>query len=214
MSSYIELNKEKFSSIFTNVKNDIMGFDQNLDMKIIIDENANNKSILVLKGINLEKSKINEIQRYSIKDNRISKGEFSNDLYFFKGRLIANNLIKYFNDEIIKLDNSNTIIDNFDKYNNHKFVHKNFENKNEFKLIYVIKFIYFMVFFWCLFTIFLSRENLDKKKNFFIPFLVGLVLLVYSLIIGTNNITQYNHLFSIITLLIFSLVFIKYYRYE
>ena len=214
MSSYIELNKEKFSSIFTNVKNDIMGFDQNLDMKIIIDENANNKSILVLKGINLEKSKINEIQRYSIKDNRISKGEFSNDLYFFKGRLIANNLIKYFNDEIIKLDNSNTIIDNFDKYNNHKFVHKNFENKNEFKLIYVIKFIYFMVFFWCLFTIFLSREYLDKKKNFFVPFLVGLVLLVYSLIIGTNNITQYNHLFSIITLLIFSLVFIKYYRYE
>tara|TARA_B100001057_G_C22096578_1_gene661600 strand:+ start:230 stop:505 length:276 start_codon:yes stop_codon:yes gene_type:complete len=88
MSSYIEINKEKLSSIFTNIKNEIMGFDQNLDMKIIIDENSNGKSILVLKGIDLEESKINEIQRYSIKDNRISKGEFSNDLSLFEGNLL------------------------------------------------------------------------------------------------------------------------------
>ena len=191
-----------------------MGFDKNLDMKIIIDENSNNKSILVLKGIDLEESKINEIQRYSIKDNRILEGEFSNDLSLFKGKLIANNLIRYFNDEIIKIENSNTIINNFDKYDNQKFIHKSFENKNEIKFIDVIRFIYFMIFFWCLFTIFLSREYLDKKKNLFIPFFVGLVLLIYSLLIGRNGMAEYNHLFGFLTLLVFSLVFIKYYKYE
>ena len=214
MSSYIEINKEKLSSIFTNIKNEIMGFDQNLDMKIIIDENSNGKSILVLKGIDLEESKINEIQRYSIKDNRISKGEFSNDLSLFEGKLIANNLIKYFNDEIIKLDSSSIIINNFDKYNNNKFIYKSFDNKNKIKLIDFIRFVYFMIFFWCLFTIFLSREYLDKKKNLFIPFFVSLVLLVYSLIIGTSGMTEYSNLFSILTLTIFILVFIKYYKYE
>ena len=191
-----------------------MGFDKNLDMKIIIDENSNNKSILVLKGIDLEESKINEIQRYSIKDNRILEGEFSNNLSLFKGKLIANNLIRYFNDEIIKIENSNTIINNFDKYDNQKFIHKSFENKNEIKFIDVIRFIYFMIFFWCLFTIFLSREYLDKKKNLFIPFFVGLVLLIYSLLIGRNGMAEYNHLFGFLTLLVFSLVFIKYYKYE
>ena len=191
-----------------------MGFDKNLDMKIIIDENSNNKSILVLKGIDLEESKINEIQRYSIKDNRILEGEFSNDLSLFKGKLIANNLIRYFNDEIIKIENSNTIINNFDKYDNQKFIHKSFENKNESKFIDGIRFIYFIIFFWCLFTIFLSREYLDKKKNLFIPFFVGLVLLIYSLLIGRNGMAEYNHLFGFLTLLVFSLVFIKYYKYE
>jgi len=214
MSSFIEINKEKFSSKFTDIKNEIMGFDQNLDMKIIIDEKFNGKSILVLKGIDLEESKINEIQRYSIKGKHISKGEFSNDLSLFEGKLIANNLIRYFNDEIIKVSNTSTIINNFSKYDNQKFVYKSFENKNEIKFIDVIKFIYFMIFFWCLFTIFLSREYLDKKKNFFIPFFLSLVLLIYSLIIGTSSMTEYNHLFSILTLSIFTLVFIKYYKYE
>ena len=78
MSSYIEINKEKFSSIFTNFKNEIMGFDQNLDVKIIIDKNSNGKSILVLKGIDLAESKINKIQRYIIKD----MSWYTRDLYF------------------------------------------------------------------------------------------------------------------------------------
>jgi len=191
-----------------------MGFDQNLDMKIIINENVNDKSILVIKGINLEESKISEIQRYLIKDNQISIGEFSNDLSLFEGNLIANNLIRYFNDKIIKVSNSNTIVNNFSKYDNQKFIFKSYDNKNEIKFIDIIRFVYFMIFFWCLFTIYLSREYLDKKKNLFIPFFVSLVLLIYSLIIGTNSMTQYNHLFGILTLLIFSLVFIKYYKYE
>lgn len=214
MSSYIEINKEKFSSIFTNFKNEIMGFDQNLDVKIIIDKNSNGKSILVLKGIDLAESKINKIQRYTIKDNRISVGEFSDDLSLFEGKLVANNIIKYFNEEITRLNNPITIIKDFDKYDNQKFVYKNFESKNEIKLNDFIRFLYFMIFFWCLIIIFLNREYLDKKKNLFIPFVVSLVLLVYSLIIGTSSMTEYNHLFSILTLSIFILVFIKYYKYE
>ena len=71
-----------------------------------------------------------------------------------------------------------------------------------------------MIFFWCLFTIFLNREYLDKKKSLFIPFLASFILLIYSLVIGTNSMTQYNNLFGILALFIFSLVFIKYYKYE
>lgn len=214
MSSYIEINKEKFSSIFTNFKNEIMGFDQNIDVKIIIDKNSNDKSILVLKGIDLADSKINKIQRYTIKDNRISEGEFSDNLSLFEGKLIAHNLIKYFNDEITRLNNPITIIKDFDKYDNQKFIYKNFESKNEIKLNDIIRFVYFMIFFWCLFTIFLNREYLDKKKSLFIPFLASFILLIYSLVIGTNSMTQYNNLFDILALFIFFLVFIKYYKYE
>ena len=71
-----------------------------------------------------------------------------------------------------------------------------------------------MIFFWCLFTIFLNREYLDKKKSLFIPFLASFILLIYSLVIGTNSMTQYNNLFDILALFIFFLVFIKYYKYE
>ena len=191
-----------------------MGFDQNLDVKIIIDKNSNGKSILVLKGIDLAESKINKIQRYTIKDNRISEGEFSDDLSLFEGKLVANNLIKYFNDEITRLNNPITIIKDFDKYDNQKFIYKNFESKNKIKLNDFIRFLYFMIFFWCLFTIFLNREYLDKKKNLFIPFFVSFILLIYSLIIGTNSMTEYNNLFGILAFFIFSLVFIKYYKYE
>ena len=110
--SIVEINKGKFSSLFTNIKNETLGFNKNLDMKVIISENLNDKSILIVKGIDLNKSEIDEIQRYKIEDDQILEGEFSDDLFLSNGKLIANNLIKYFNDEILKLDNPKIIISN------------------------------------------------------------------------------------------------------
>ena len=121
--------------------------------------------------------------------------------------------IKIFKKKVIS-KNIKSIIKDFDKYDNQKFIYKNFESKNEIKLNDIIRFVYFMIFFWCLFTIFLNREYLDKKKSLFIPFLASFILLIYSLVIGTNSMTQYNNLFGILALFIFSLVFIKYYKYE
>ena len=54
----------------------------------------------------------------------------------------------------------------------------------------------------------------NKKKNIVIPFFVSLIFLLYSLIIGSNKMTEYNYIFSILTLLVFILIFIKYYKYE
>ena len=132
--SIVEINKGKFSSLFTNIKNEILGFNKNLDMKIIISENFNDKSILIVKGIDLNKSEIDEIQRYRIKDNQILEGEFSYDLFLSNGKLIANNLIKYFNDEILKLDNPKIIISNFDRYNKEKFIYKSYKKTMKLSL--------------------------------------------------------------------------------
>ena len=214
ISSVVEINKEKISSFFTSIKDETLGFNKNLHVKLIVEENLNDKSILVLKGVDLNELTINEIQRYKIKDNQITEGEFSNDLFLFNGKLIANNLIKYFNNKIIKLDKPTTIISNFDKYNNEELIYKSYENQNKIEIINLIKFVYFLIFFLSLFSIFLNREYLDKKKNLVIPFFVSFILLLYSLIIGNNSIVEYNNLFSILSLLIFTLVFVKYYRYE
>jgi len=212
--SVVEINKEKFSSLFTNIKNETLGFNKNLDMKVIISENLNDKSILIVKGVDLNESTIDEIQRYRIKDNKILEGEFSDDLFLLNGELIANNVIKYFNDEIIKLDNTKITISNFDRYDKERFIYKSYKHNNEIKLIHLIEFAYFIIFFWCLFSIFLNREYVDKKKNIIIPFFASLILLLYSLTIGTNEMTEYNYTFSILTLLVFILIFIKYYKYE
>ena len=214
ISSVVEINKEKFSSFFTNIKDETLGFNKNLHVKLIVEENLNDKSILVLKGVDLNELTINEIQSYKIKDNQITEGEFSNDLFLFNGKLIANNLIKYFNNKIIKLDKPTTIISNFDKYNNEELIYKSYENQNKIEIINLIKFVYFLIFFLSLFSIFLNREYLDKKKNLVIPFFVSFILLLYLLIIGNNSIVEYNNLFSILSLLIFTLVFVKYYKYE
>ena len=88
------------------------------------------------------------------------------------------------------------------------------KNQNKIEIVSLIKFIYFLIFFLSLFSIFLNREYLDKKKNLVIPFFVSFILLLYSLIIGNNSIAEYNNLFSILSLLIFTLVFVKYYKYE
>lgn len=212
--SIVEINKGKFSSLFTNIKNETLGFNKNLDMKVIISENLNDKSILIVKGIDLNKSEIDEIQRYKIEDDQILEGEFSDDLFLSNGKLIANNLIKYFNDEILKLDNPKIIISNFDRYDKEKFIYKSYKKDNEIKFIHLIEFAYFLIFFWCLFSIFLNREYVDKKKNIVIPFFISLILLLYSLIIGTNKMIEYSYTFSILTLLVFILIFIKYYKYE
>ena len=204
ISSVVEINKEKFSSFFTSIKDETLGFNKNLDIKLIVEENLNDKSILVLKGVDLNELTINEIQRYKIKDNQITEGEFSNDLFLSNGKLIANNLIKYFKNKIIKLDKPTTIISNFDKYNKEKLIYKSHENQNKIEIANIIKFVYFLIFFLSLFSIFLNREYLDKKKNIVIPFFVGFTLLLYSLIIGNNSIAEYNNLFSILSLLIFT----------
>ena len=214
ISSVVEINKEKFSSFFTNIKDETLGFNKNLHIKLIVEENLNDKSILVLKGVDLNELTINEVQRYKIKDNQITEGEFSNDLVLSNGELIANNLIKYFNNKIIKLDKPTTIISNFDKYNNEELIYKSYENQNKIEIINFIKFVYFLIFFLSLLSIFLNREYLDKKKNLVIPFFVSFILLLYSLIIGNNSIVEYNNLFSILSLLILTLVFVKYYKYE
>ena len=169
---------------------------------------------LVLRGIKLGDSKIGEFQKYNIRKNKIENGSYSNQLELNNDNIIANNIIRYEDDRIQKTNTQQIILDNFSKYYDKTIVYNNTKNQFRMNFSTMIKFINLILFFFCLFIIFFNKKYLDRKQNNSMPVLICFGLLIYSLIINSVKMSEYNFIFAIFTFIFFILIFIKFQKYE
>jgi len=214
--SLIEVNKSAGQEKIENIKSDFLNSDTLYNTKVIISERDNFKSYTILKGLDIANSKVKEFQRYEILNNKVQVAEYSNQIKVVDKLIITNNFSKYENDRISNKYQENIIIDDIDKIDNKNLVIREL-NKNfvlNYQLKDVVKVLYFLIFFICIFIILFNKKVVDQKRSFLLIILICFVLLFYSIIIFNVKLNFFNTELQILALLLILLNLYKFTKYE
>ena len=216
-STLIEINKNKLSKDIENTKLNFLKSDENLSSKVIIYKNNNYKSYIIFNDIDVLNSKyVGEYQKYEIENDKIIRGEYSNQINLKNNSLIAKDITKFEDNKIKNIDAEKIILPNVNTIMNNDFILKN-EFKSSIykvKIDQAIKFIYFIIFYECLFLILINKKIIDRKQNLFFPFLMSTLLIIYSIIIYNINLKIYYLEQQFLALILILFIFYKFYRYE
>ena len=147
--SIFEVNKEDMSKYINNLQLNLNENYKNYDFKIIVNEDKNEKSYTIIRGLDLNQSFVNEIRRFFISEGSIISGEFSNKLILSKDKIIAHGLTKYKMDKIIRTNTSIEMIDGLDDYIDNKIIYHGNSDKNLIKLINIFSKILYLILFLC-----------------------------------------------------------------
>ena len=213
----IEINKNKLSKDIESTKLNFLKFDGNLSSKVIIYKNNNFKSYIILNDIDVLSSKyVGEYQKYEIENDKIVKGEYSNQINLKNNSLIANDITKFEDNKIKKIGGEKIILPNIDKIINNDFIIKDEFKSSIYKVKthQLIKFIYFIFFYECLFLILINKRIIDRKQKLFFPLLISTLLIFYSIIIYNVNLKIYYLEQQFLALILILFIFYKFYRYE
>ena len=213
--SIFEINKDYMSKYVNNLQLNLNENSKNYDFKIIIDVDKNETLYTVIRGLNLNQSRAEEIRKFFVSEGSIISGEFSNKLIVSKNKLIAHGLTKYKTDKIIKIKTSKEMLDKIDNYIDNKIIYHDSNDKNLTKSINIFfKVLYLILFFYSLLLILFSKKAINKKNNLTYPILVCILLALYSLMIASIPLDFLNSQISVLALFLIFLVFFKYFRYE
>ena len=213
----IEINKNKLSKDIENTKLNFLKSYEQLSSKVIIYKNNNYKSYIILNDIDVLNSKYDgEYQKYEIENDKIIRGEYSNQINLKNNSLIANDITKFEDNKIKKIGVEKIILPNIDKIINNDFILKDEYKSNIYKVKtdQLIKFIYFIIFYECLFLILINKRVIDRKQKLFFPLLISTLLIFYSIVIYNINLKIYYIEQQFLALILILLIFYKFYRYE
>ena len=213
----IEINKNKLSKDIENTKLNFLKSDRNLSSKVIIYKSDNYKSYIILNDIDFLSSKyVGEYQKYEIENDKIIRGEYSNQINLKNNSLITNDITKFEDNKIKKIDAEKIILPNVNIIMNNDFILKDEFKSNIYKVKtdQAIKFIYFIVFYECLFLILINKRIIDRKQKLFFPLLISTLLIFYSIIIYNVNLKIYYLEQQFLALIFILFIFYKFYRYE
>ena len=213
----IEINKNKLSKDIENTKSNFLKSEKNLSSKVIIYQNNDYKSYLILNDIEfLGSNYVGEYQRYEIENDKIISGEYSNQIYLKNNSLMTNIFTKFEDNKFKKIENEKIILPDINKINNDNFILKDEFKSGIYKLKvdHVIKIIYFIIFYESLFLILFNKKMVDRKRKLFFPLLISTLLIFYSIIIYNVNLKIYYLEQQILALILISFIFYKFYRYE
>ena len=216
-STLIEINKNKLSKDIENTRLNFLKSDRNLSSKVIIYKNNNYKSYIILNDIDVLSSKyVGEYQKYEIENDKIIRGEYSNQINLKNNSLITNNITKFEDNKIKKIDAEKIILPNVNTIMNNDFILKNefISSIYKVKIDQAIKFIYFIIFYECLFLILINKKIIDRKQNLFFPFLMSTLLIIYSIIMYNVSLKIYYLEQQFLALILILFIFYKFYRYE
>tara|TARA_B100001093_G_scaffold422000_1_gene414460 strand:- start:13 stop:729 length:717 start_codon:yes stop_codon:yes gene_type:complete len=213
----IEINKNKLSKEIENTKLNFLKSYEQLSSKVIIYKNNDYKSYIILNDIDVLSSKhVGEYQKYEIKNDKIIRGEYSDQITFKNNSLITNNFTKFEDNKIKKINDEKTILPNINKIINNDFILKDEFKSSIYKVNAdrVIKFIYFIIFYECLFLILFNKKIIDRKEKLFFSLLLSTILIFYSIIIYNVNLKIYYLEQQFLALILILFIFYKFYRYE
>ena len=216
-SALIEINKNKLSKSIENTKFNLLKSDYYLSSKVIIYQNNDYKSYLILNDIDvLNPKNVGEYQKYEIENDKIVSGEYSNKINLKNNSLVTYNYTKFEDDKIKKIEGNKIILQNINKILNNEFILKDKLQTNIYNLKadMVIKFLYYIIFYECLFLILFNKKIIDIKQKLFFPLLISTLLLFYSLIIYNVNLKIYYIEQQLLALTLILFIFYKFYRYE
>ena len=212
----LEIYKENASENLEKYTKNYLNSSNIMQNKVIIDINNNYKSYLILKDLNISNSNIKEFQKYEIGNNKIIGGEYSNKLKVINDNLITNEFIRYKDNKIMNFKEKNIILTNINELSLDNIVINKFDNQNFFNLNFlsVNEFIYFILFYLSLFFILLNKNIVDRKQNIIYPIFLSFLLIFYLMFINNIELKFLINEYQILTLILISLTFFKFYKYD
>ena len=214
--SFIEMNKNIAKEKIENSKLDFLKSERIFDTKVIVSNKDNYKSYTIFKGLNIPNNEIDQYQRYEILNSKIKLGEFSNQIEILNGLLITRNFTKFENGNFSNILDKKIILDDYAQLMSNKLVIKDLHNKAllNYGLEDLIKNLYFIIFFVCMFIILFNRKVIDRKRNLVSTILICFAFLFYSIIIFNIQLSFFNKELQILALLLITLSFYKFTKYE
>ena len=212
----LELNKENLGLLAEDVKAKLVKEGSEIKTKIIINNNNDKKSYIILKNINLKDNSNAEYRSFNVFDKKIQLALFSDNLIFSNNTLTAksyteyqDNLIKDFQiPKLFNLDIS-TIIDQ-------NFIVKNISKKNQFSINFkfINTLIFFILYFSTIFLIFLNKDLVSTKYGLKKTIFLSLIILIYSFFVFNNSLSLYRQEFELLGSFIVGMFFLKVYINE
>ena len=211
-----EIEKVNISKEINIHKSNFLKSNHNNENKIIINISDDFREFTIIEGLDLENSKIKEIQKYKIIDNKVADALYSNDLRISGNKIISNKLTKFDLEEVIIINKPFMILESINKYDNKQLVfYKNQKNNFlDFNMNSIYNIIYSFIFYFSLLLIILNRYAIDKKNTIVKNVTIGIFLLLYSTFINSTVLNNFNFELNVLSLLLIILIFIKYLKYE
>lgn len=214
--TFIEINKENFSKNIEKVKSNLISSKNLENTKILVSTDGNKKRYTIFTGFDEGKTIINQYLNIETLNQTIRRGEISSDLIFLENNLYSNQLIIYENNDFKKVSHKNKLFENFFNFwsSNSGSIIKKKENDHNSNYKILKSFIFYILFYFCISMIFLSKRIVERGMNVSKMFLLILSIFLYYLIVPKIMINNFQLLFQIISILIFILIFLKIKQYE
>ena len=212
----LELNKKELGIHIEDLKKNLIKEETEFNTKIIIDNNNNSKSYIILQDVNLLDTSNTIYRSFAILDKKINIAQFSNNLIFSNNTFIAKNYTQYQNGIIQDYQISKSFFsDNINFINQNSLVYdisKKDKINIDIKLINTL--IFFILFFSYIFLVFLNKNSVSTKYSLKKPIFVCLIVLIYSFFIFNNSLSFYRQEFEFLGSLIAGLFFLNIYMNE
>jgi hypothetical protein len=214
--TFIEINKEFFSKNIEKIKSKTISSKNIGESKILISSEGNKKKYTIFTGYVEDKTIIDQYLNIETLNQTIKRGEISSDLIFLENNLYSNQLIIYENNNFQQVNHKSKLFENFFSFwsSNSGSIIKKKEDGYNSKYKMFNSFLFYILFYFCISMIFISKRIVERGMNVHKIFLLILSIFLYYLIVPKIMINNFQLLFQIISMLIFILIFLKIKQYE
>ena len=212
----IELKKNDFGLLLEDLKKNLIKDVGAFNTKIIINNNSNSKSYIILQNVNSFDNSKAEYRSFDLINKKIKLAKYSNNLIYSNNSLVAKSYTQYQNDVIKDYQISKSLNFDFSNFIDQNFVVKDISKRSQIiidkKLINTL--LFFILFFSYVFLVFLNKNTVSTKYNLKKPIFVSLIILIYSFFVFNNSLSFYKQEFEFLGSLISGLFFLKVYINE
>ena len=207
----LEIKKNEFVDLIENNKADLVNQSNKKMPKILINEESDSKTFIILNNINLAEIDNAEYRAYTINNNKIQLAQFSNNLILSNNTLIAKNYTQYKDNLIEDLNIQKELNINLLELNKQNSMVKNISIKSNYEIDmeFINLVIFNILFFSFVFLIFNNKKFVSIKVGLAMPILICFTFLLYSFFIFNNSLNFYKQEFEILASFIMVLLVLK-----
>ena len=214
--TFIEIEKETFSTNIEKIKSDLISSKNLSGTKILISSKGNKKKYTIFSGYDEDNATINQYLNFEIVNQTIYRGEISSNLKLLENKLFGNESTIYENNDFRHEKFKKKLFENFYSFwsINTGAIIKNKANDTNSNYYIIQTFLFYSLFYFCISMIFLSKKLVDRDINTIKIFLLILSIFLYYLLIPKIMLNNFQIFFQIISIIIFILTFFKIKQYE
>ena len=214
--TFIEIKKDTFSNTIEKIESDLISSKNFGGTKILISEEGNKKKYIIFSGYDESNATIDHYLKFEILNRSIFSGERSSNLQLFESNLFSYDSTIYESNDFKYESSKKKLFENFVSFwsDNTKAIIKDKVDSIKSNYDMIQSFLFYILFYFCISMIFLSKKLVNRGVNTIKIFLLILSIFLYYLLIPKIILINFQYLFQLISIMIFILIFFKIKKYE